>query len=372
MMSRRDPSGNNKYLMWMVGQFADHLNDYESIIDTVNKFHKVKNKLPKDKRDLYKYEHLHQLKDEMGKVSDVSKRQQKKIIKKEGADTVFENDKVAVVIPKTHKASCYYGSNTKWCTASKDDSSHFDNYLGKVTLYYILPKDGGEKVAVAVDEHNDKEIFDSGDNGKRLWWLEGKLQQYNIPSSTFKYIPLTGMIRKDDGTILWYLNGYFHRIDGPAYEHPNGKKRWYLNGKLHREDGPAIERPNGTKYWFLNGKLHRKDGPAIEDSDESKEWYLNGKRHRTDGPAYEHPDGTKSWYLNGKLHREDGPAIERADGTKHWYLNGRKHRKDGPAVEDSNGHKEWWLNGMEYPEDKYWQKVGLDKKEEYYKNDNKK
>jgi len=34
----------------------------------------------------------------------------------------------------------------------------------------------------------------------------------------------------------------------------NGDKYWYLNGKYHREDGPACEYSNGDKYWFLNNK----------------------------------------------------------------------------------------------------------------------
>ena len=34
---------------------------------------------------------------------------------------------------------------------------------------------------------------------------------------------------------------------------PNGDKVWYLNGKFHREDGPALESAN-NKYWFLNGE----------------------------------------------------------------------------------------------------------------------
>jgi len=80
---------------------------------------------------------------------------------------------------------------------------------------------------------------------------------------------------------------------------------------------------DGSKYWFLNGKYHREDGPAIEYSDGSKAWYLNGKRHRVDGPAIEGTNGSKAWYLNGKLHRVDGPAVECADGVKSWYLNGK-------------------------------------------------
>ena len=59
----------------------------------------------------------------------------------------------------------------------------------------------------------------------------------------------------------------------------SGHKSWYLNGKYHREDGPAIEWVNGDKSWYLNGKRHREDGPAIEWSDGSQFWYLNGKHY---------------------------------------------------------------------------------------------
>jgi len=81
----------------------------------------------------------------------------------------------------------------------------------------------------------------------------------------------------DNGDRFWYLNGKFHREDGPAFEYANGDKIWYMNGVRHREDGPAFEYANGDKIWYFNGKLHREDGPAVEYSDGSKEWYLNGK-----------------------------------------------------------------------------------------------
>ena len=38
--------------------------------------------------------------------------------------------------------------------------------------------------------------------------------------------------------------------------YPSGTKAWYLNGKYHREDGPAIENASGTKSWFLNGTYY--------------------------------------------------------------------------------------------------------------------
>jgi hypothetical protein len=60
-------------------------------------------------------------------------------------------------------------------------------------------------------------------------------------------------------------------------EAANGHKVWYLNGKYHRIDGPAVEFRDGTKIWLLDGKYHRTDGPAIEWGDGRKVWYLHDK-----------------------------------------------------------------------------------------------
>ena len=61
---------------------------------------------------------------------------------------------------------------------------------------------------------------------------------------------------------------------------------------------------NATR-WYLNGEFHREDGPAVEDADGYKSWYLNGELHREDGPAYEHADGYKEWWVNGEELSED-------------------------------------------------------------------
>jgi len=79
-----------------------------------------------------------------------------------------------------------------------------------------------------------------------------------------------------------------------------GNKRWYLNGQYHREDGPAVEYSNGDKEWFLNDQYHREDGPAIELTDGTKCWYIHDQRHRVDGPATEYANGKKYWYYQGE------------------------------------------------------------------------
>lgn len=79
----------------------------------------------------------------------------------------------------------------------------------------------------------------------------------------------------------------------------------WMDGKYHKENGPAVELRNGDKFWYVEDKLHR-----------------NPK----EGPAMEYADGEKQWHVEGKLHREDGPAIEYVNGDKEWYLKGQRHR----------------------------------------------
>lgn len=63
-----------------------------------------------------------------------------------------------------------------------------------------------------------------------------------------------GRIINKHGSVHWYENGQFHRLDGPAIEEPTGTRMWYLNGKRHREDGPAVEYSNGVKLWYLENR----------------------------------------------------------------------------------------------------------------------
>ena len=105
----------------------------------------------------------------------------------------------------------------------------------------------------------------------------------------------TGVVKDEDNHIIYYLNGEYHREDGPAVE-VGHNKWWLLNGRYHREDGPAIEYANGSKEWFLNGKRHREDGPAVELPNGCKEWHLNGTRY-----GWGHNFTNESWTRFVKL-----------------------------------------------------------------------
>ena len=74
---------------------------------------------------------------------------------------------------------------------------------------------------------------------------------------------------------------------------------YYLNGKFHREDGPAIKFNNGTKEWYINGKYSRLDGPAREFSSIDKEYWIEGKHYSTkedfESAAYLYNNGLQDY-----------------------------------------------------------------------------
>jgi hypothetical protein len=89
----------------------------------------------------------------------------------------------------------------------------------------------------------------------------------------------TGIAVWEDGTKIWYKNGKYHRLDGPAViRHVSGEEVWYKNGKLHRINGPSYKRKDGRKEWHINDKLHRLDGPAIITKDGKVEYWINNEQ----------------------------------------------------------------------------------------------
>lgn len=137
-----------KALQWTIGQYIKgnlKLEDAGKISKDLELFYRHQAKLPK--KDLNQYKKPGELYDALENVEGVqSKREAKRITKHEGADYLIKTPNFKALILKTHDAACHYGSNTKWCTAAKDDPSMFDHYTEQGPIYVLIatPPDGGK------------------------------------------------------------------------------------------------------------------------------------------------------------------------------------------------------------------------------------
>ena len=87
-----------------------------------------------------------------------SKGAQKKAVKQDETDIIYESDNFLVVMPRSTASACFYGKGTTWCTAATEGTNLFLSYVASdrgVILYHILKKgsdsraDAGSKINVA-------------------------------------------------------------------------------------------------------------------------------------------------------------------------------------------------------------------------------
>ena len=141
-------------------------------------------------KDINQYKTFSELNTAIQKYENRIRREVQTI---EGADLVYEDDRFTVVAPLTTKASCYYGSGTKWCTASSADNTHFNNYMNEGKLFYFIDKtkptsDRFYKVALLKKFEGDESYFDAPDEKFTSGWIMGTNELARIKQSIDLYV----------------------------------------------------------------------------------------------------------------------------------------------------------------------------------------
>lgn len=171
----RELSSNQKFLNFL-GKVISPNNVNEDLLKAkiaVEKFIKYQKNL--DKKDINQYDSIKDINDAIDQHENRVRRDVKEV---EGADIVYEDDRFTVVTPKTHEASCYYGSGSKWCTAAKSSSQHFDRYNIDGKLFYFLDKKAPTssrfyKVAVLQKYDGNQQYYDAPDKSFHKGWILG-------------------------------------------------------------------------------------------------------------------------------------------------------------------------------------------------------
>ena len=192
-----DPSGTNKYLDWMVYTKSIGIGT-SNVIKNINLFHKNINKLTKEffdefiKENKFKwlltdnspvaktFQNIYKSPKDINTYKDygiasvifksVDNVLSKSDVKKLEANVLYNSDDLLIMIPKSHRASCYYGAGTKWCTTNKESDNYFKNYTNKGTLIYVINKKEPEtnpwyKTAFLIEKENGKvQAYDAPDH----------------------------------------------------------------------------------------------------------------------------------------------------------------------------------------------------------------
>jgi len=176
----RQLAPNQKFLTFLgnvvpTENFDESLSKAEKVVE---KFIKYQQAL--ETRDINQFKSLEEIITAINNHENKVRRTVKSV---DGANIVYEDDRFTVVTPQTHKASCYYGAGTKWCTASMNGSSHFDRYNQDGKLFYIIDKkaksqDRFYKVALLNKYDGNQTFYDAPDKAFNEGWILGS-EQWN-------------------------------------------------------------------------------------------------------------------------------------------------------------------------------------------------
>ena len=183
-LSQADPSGNNKYLDWMIktalGKSQDNnIPTVDYIVRVVGDFHKqlarIKNK------DINSYKSIAELNAVVDEAK--AKEEEKKVAKQ--AKKVYEDDTIVVYAPFTVQASCKYGAGSKWCIAggtSGNYNTYFDSYSNHSNFYFLINKKMSAKSNPVDYKYALQWRFDGTGRRDKTWWDAQDNSHDNPPS----------------------------------------------------------------------------------------------------------------------------------------------------------------------------------------------
>lgn len=153
MMFNADPTKRGKYLRWMTDLYKDlsssiFFEDLYKVTESLELFEKVQHKLNLEERNILNYNNLNELWDKIKGYKDdveftLSKKQLNGDTPVDGEfDVLLDNELYSVIVPKTHRSACYWGSGSRWCTAHSGYDRTYWGYAEKGPVVIIYYKKG--------------------------------------------------------------------------------------------------------------------------------------------------------------------------------------------------------------------------------------
>lgn len=176
-MSLADPDQQQlKSTEWIIKTFLKNGFLWEDVKDGANSkvYHTLSNFLkyrkylenPKD-QDIMRHNKLSHIasliREHIPEYIDISSNKKKTAdnIRAREESLIVRDDDYFIVIPKTEFASCFWGRNTEWCTASTQSQNYFDHYHEDGPIYICITPDN-KKYQFHINsepmDENDEEI----------------------------------------------------------------------------------------------------------------------------------------------------------------------------------------------------------------------
>lgn len=228
------------------------------------------------------------------KSEEKSKSEVKKSKKKDSI-TAYQDDNKMVIIPLTQNASCYYGKNTKWCTASTQSKNYFSDYFynDNVVLFYVLMVNGVKYAAAyhlekeMMEYFDDQDITIDGGEFKHATGISNEMiiDLYNQNKEVIKNAKdINNMSDDQQITMIKNNSDMFKKINNPSEKVQIAAVKFlgfliqYIDNPSEQVQIEAVqESGNNIKYLIKNGIKASEDVQLVAvNTDTESVQYIKG------------------------------------------------------------------------------------------------
>lgn len=205
-----DPTENKMYVKWLILKAFSNMSIYdftkglEDVRGMLSLYDRAKSNLPQDQRDIMSccnnFEDLKAI--VLPYMEDptllLSKNQLRGDTPVSGQyEVIYDDAEWTVIVPKTHSASCYWGSGSKWCTAYDKNPRWFEEYV-KMGILFIFRNKANKDLRYQL--HIPKIEFKNKTN---IDWDLGFFEEHvNLLLSVLQYLKVN---KKNKGIEILFL-----------------------------------------------------------------------------------------------------------------------------------------------------------------------
>ncbi len=204
---------------------------------------------------------------------------------------LYEDDKILVVVPLTHKSSCKYGAHTTWCTATPSNDENFNDYFENGILVYFIIRSPHIESDIKEYKFAYYQAFNE-DLDEYSGWYDMSDHPWTPPS---EQVPEDGRGTPDMRLIKFLIP---KQIFDLVKEYVKQEKPKYL--QRMKESGEEF-----YNFFMNDPKNYSNQNVIVNDND----WFINFRIQKFDEDYYKY----HNWYHES----DNGIGIE----LKIYYVN---------------------------------------------------
>ncbi len=192
-LSTIDPSRTQKYLPFIIKAYLAGIN-LDELRSRLTEYDTLLNRNQVDKRDINVFKTFAQFDDYVQHHNNIKSGKEQKRDAKKQAEIILDNEDLFIVCPKSHAASCLYGSGSRWCITMANSAHWSRYYLEHLVTFYIievrssvikskLDEDLWKLAVVVYRDGRRIEIYDAADH--QVAGINIRLQKYVPPDELF-------------------------------------------------------------------------------------------------------------------------------------------------------------------------------------------